>query len=235
MPHERFFIDQPLMSGKRISLRDAEFHHLCHVMRAHVGDPIELVNGKHQLAHASVAQITKKEVQLILSHVHTEESLSPRVILAQAIPRFNRLEYILEKSVELNVSEIWLFPSLLSEKTVFSDNQSTRMSQVCIAAMKQCGRLDLPPIKIHPPLLQWKPLEGQVLFGDTASDAPLLKQLPQVLFPITFFIGPEKGFPPQEVLFLKQTLKAQGVRLHQHILRVDTAPLAALSQLFLFY
>lgn len=231
MPHERFFVEQPLSPEETVSLQDTEFHHLCHVMRARIGDHVELVNGKNQLAQATLTTLAKHHANLTISSVIDENILKPQVILAQAIPRFSRLEYILEKATELDATEFWLFPGLLSEKAEFSQNQLKRMSQLTISAMKQCGRLDLPALSFKPPLLQWKSIEGCLLFGDISPNAPALTQID--LSPTTprtiFLIGPEKGFDPKETLFLRNSLFAQGVRLHRNILRVDTAPLAALS------
>ena len=222
-----------LKAGESVCLEDTEFHHLSHVMRARVGSQVELVNGQNQLAQASVSSLARHHADLAISDVYTEQRSKPTLILAQAIPRFNRLEYILEKATELDVSEFWLFPGLLSEKGEFSENQHKRMSQLVIAAMKQCGRLDLPTIVFKPPLLQWQPIEGRLLFGDTSPTAPPLSQLePDPASSRTlFFIGPEKGFDPKETAFLQTTLSATGVRLHRNILRVDTAPLVALSLL----
>ncbi len=231
MPHERFFVEQTLIPKETVYLQDTEFHHLCHVMRARIGDHVELVNGKNQLAKATLSNLAKHHADLTISSVINENIPKPQVILAQAIPRFNRLEYILEKATELDATEFWLFPGLLSEKDEFSENQLKRMSQLTISAMKQCGRLDLPPLSLKPPLLQWKPIEGRLLFGDTSADAPALAKIDfSPAMPSTiFFIGPEKGFDSKETFFLKNFLSAQGVRLHRNILRVDTAPLTALS------
>lgn len=233
MPHERFFIDTPFKAGESVCLEETEFHHLSHVMRARLGDQVELVNGQNQLAQASVSSLARHHADLTISDVYTEQRVKPTIILAQAIPRFNRLEYILEKATELNASQFWLFPGILSEKGEFSENQHKRISQLIIAAMKQCGRLDLPTVEFKPPLLKWQPVEGRLLFGDTSPTAPFLSQLePAPAASCTlFFIGPEKGFDPKETAFLKTTLSATGVRLHQNILRVDTAPLVALSLL----
>jgi 16S rRNA (uracil1498-N3)-methyltransferase len=230
MPHERFFVDQPLKPTETVRLEEGEFHHLCHVMRARIGEEVELVNGKNQLAQATLSLIGKHHAELKVLHVIEEERKKPRVVLAQAIPRFNRLENILEKGTELDATEFWLFPGLLSEKGEFSSNQQKRMAQIVIGAMKQCGRLDLPPIYLKPPLLSWKPLEGNVLFGDTSPNAPAWS-LHTAAETTIFLVGPEKGFDLKEIVFLKQRLNAQGVRLHRNILRVDTASCVALSLL----
>lgn len=232
MPHERFFTDQPL--EKHVSLEEAEFHHLCRVMRARVGDEIELVNGKNALANAKITAIGKRHVELEITQVvHVPPAKRP-LILAQGIPKLNRLEMILEKGTELGVSEFWLFPGMHSEKEAFSANQQKRMELILIAAMKQCGRLDLPVIIHKPPLLQWKQCPGTLFFGDTSNEAPWIWKHPIPLKEnsgIVLFIGPESGFDSREVSHLQGALGAHGVKLHSNILRTDTASITGLSLL----
>jgi 16S rRNA (uracil1498-N3)-methyltransferase len=236
MPHERFFTDQPL--DDRVTLEETEFHHLCRVMRAREGDEIELVNGKNALAEAKITTIGKRHVELEITRVIHGPPPKRPVILAQGIPRLNRLEMILEKGTELGVTEFWLFPGMLSEKETFSPNQHKRMEQILIAAMKQCGRLDLPVISLKSPLVQWKECPGTLFFGDTSAKAPWLWQhstpLPEHS-PVVLFIGPESGFDQREVSHVQGTLGAHGVKLHSNILRTDTAAITGLSLLQLLY
>ena len=236
MPIERFYIDAPLAKGEALLLKDEEFHHLCHVMRLHERDELELINGKNLLATAVVETIEKKCAHLKIIEVTAEKSFAPRIILAQAIPRLNRLEYIIEKGTELGVSEFRLFPGSYSEKVSISDNQQQRLQHLAIAAMKQSGRLDLPGISLHPPLKKWQKFEGTALFGDPDPAFPYVWELPRTAFdkkvPLIFFVGPEKGFSPEERLILQQNLAAQGVRLHPNTLRVDTAPLTGISLIY---
>ncbi len=237
MPHERFFIDHPLKLQETVSLIDMEFRHLCHVMRMRVGENVELVNGKNQLAQASILALFKDHADLNVTSVFQAEEKKPKLILAQGIPRFNRLESILEKGTELNVSEFWLFPGAFSEKAEFSKNQIARMELITINAMKQCGRLDLPTIVLTPPLLKWDPPFGLSFFGDTAPDAPAIwdkRPIAPAAEPLILFIGPESGFSEDETLHLQNKLHAQGVRLHQNILRTDTASITGLSVLQMF-
>lgn len=225
MPAERFFVEQELIDT--VSITDQEFHHLAKVMRLREGDEIEIVNGRNQLAEGKIAQIGKDKAAVQLTKLSSAQPKTP-LILAQAIPRMNRLEFILEKGTELNVTEFWLFPAIGSEKADFSENQQKRMKGLTVAALKQCGRLDLPQIHLKPPLKQWQPLQGQLLFGDTRPSAPHLSKAFKP-GPTIVFIGPEKGFHPDEISLMESQLKAQGVRLHPNILRVDTASLVALS------
>lgn len=228
MPHNRFFSDAPFESQPEILLEETEWHHLAHVFRTKEGEHVELVNGRGQLAQATVLELRKKSALLKIDTFETKPLPSP-LILALAMPRKNHLEWIIEKGTELGATAFWLFPGMWSEKEGLSPSQEQRLHSLCIAAMKQCGRLDLPKIEKHPPLLDWKKGTGTLLFGDTEPSAPYLWTLPPLSLPITLLIGPERGLSPQEVEHLKTVLKAQGTRLHPHILRAETAPLVALS------
>ncbi len=230
MPHDRFFIDAPFRKEETVSIEDAEWHHLVNVTRAKSGQSVDLVNGRGQLAHARLYQLNKKSADLLIEEVveSPRETTAP-IILALALPRMNHLEWIVEKGTELNASAFWLFPGMLSEKSDLSPTQQQRLKHLSIAAMKQCGRLDLPKIEQKPPLLQWQPLPGTLVYGDVSPDAPYLWKLPRAAAPVILFIGPEKGFSPKEEAYLKNSLGAKGVRLHPNILRAETAPLVGLS------
>lgn len=231
MPTERYFIDEAITLNQNISLKGSEFHHLSRVMRGHCGDELELVNGKGILARGIVEKLTKEHAEISIKDIFQEQENAAKIILAQALPKTNRLDFILEKGTELGVDEFWLFPGELSIKKDFSENQKERAHTITIAAMKQCGRLSLPRIKILPVLSKWPDLAGVNFFGDLDPKAPVLLGLckPELLKgPISFFVGPESGWHINEVKLLKEK-GAVGVKLHQNILRTDTASLVAIS------
>src|SRR5207248_2602313 len=143
-----------------------ELHHLVNVMRTRLGEKIEVVNGQGQLAEAILQSIEKKSASLRIESVETSSPFSQRLILAQGMPKQNRLEFIIEKGTELGMTEIWLFPASRSEKKDFSVNQLERLNILTIAAMKQCGRLFLPKIVIMPPLKQWKQQDINHIFRE---------------------------------------------------------------------
>ena len=232
MPHNRYYIDAFLQKGTNITLCDEEWHHLVRVLRAQKGDTLELINGQGQLARSIISDLKKHSAELEITQILEEKPAPSPLILAQAIPRMNHLEWIIEKGTELNATSFWLFPGYLSEKQGLSDSQHTRLEHLKISAMKQCGRLDLPTILLKPPLLEWTLPQGTLLFGDTIDDAPYLWDLPLSIplpSPVILFIGPEKGFSLKEREFLIQQLHCTRMRLHPNILRAETAPLVALS------
>jgi 16S rRNA (uracil1498-N3)-methyltransferase len=232
MPHHRYYFDAFFQENETIVLANDEFHHLARVLRAKKGECVELVNGRGQIAQATVMELKKHVAELQIHRASEEITQKTPLILVQALTRMNHLEWTIEKGTELGVSAFWLFPGILSEKTLLSQTQCARLKHLVISAMKQCGRLDLPAIEIKPPLLKWTALPGTLLFGDTVEQAPYLWDLPLIKplpAPIFIFIGPESGFDAKEHVFLQDSLYAKGVRLHSNILRTETAPLVALS------
>lgn len=219
MPAERFYIDADLSNA--VALEGPEFHHLAHVMRIRVGEEIELVNGRGSLAKAKVLSITKHEATLQILSSSDSPIPSPRITLAIPLMRPAKLELIIEKCTELGADAFLLYPAQHSEKDDLSSNQQDRLSHIAISAMKQCGRLDLPPIKILSRFEEIFTIPGIYLFGDTRPAAKLVPTEE----PVIFITGPEKGFSEKELKELDQ--KATGVRLHKNVLRAETAPIAA--------
>lgn len=200
-------------------------------MRKKAGDFVEIFNGKGELAQAEIEKVEKRSTQLFIHKVISEPPPSFRIIIAQAIPRFNRLDFITEKATELGMTDFWLFPGMLSEKKEISTAQKKRIDAIAVAACKQCGRLYLPNILFLPPLNHWKIPRFPLFYGDLSPHAiPFAKewQKTKPTSGVVFCVGPEAGFAEKELKDLKH-LKGHGVKLHSNILRTDTAPITALS------
>jgi 16S rRNA (uracil1498-N3)-methyltransferase len=202
-------------------------------MRTKAGDRVEVVNGQGILATAQVEQIDKKLAQLHIDGISSEPKDPFEIILAQAIPRINRLDTILEKGTELGMTQIWLFPGDCSERKELNENQLKRAKGILIAAMKQCGRLWVPQILEKPSLKKWDELGYPAYFGDVKPSAKPFAAVLKESRPkdgVIFFTGPESGFSEGEEKILEK-LGAMGVKLHSNILRTDTASLVALTLL----
>jgi len=231
MPIDRFFYPEHLSESTEITLCDQELHHLAHVTRARIAEHVEIVNGQGQLGIAVVKTIEKKRATLGVLKVSTSFPKGCKTILAQAIPRLNRLDFIVEKGTELGMDGLQLFPAEKSEKKQLSNQQMQRLKKISISAMKQCGRLFLPSITVAAPLVQWESFPVPSYFGDIASSAKTMIKRWQSKPPkeeCTFFIGPEAGFTEQEIEQLRKN-GVEGVALHPNILRTDTASLTALA------
>lgn len=232
MPHDRFFLDERFTPQREVFLEGAEAHHLRRVMRVNVQEKVELINGRCQLAYATVLTLEKEGVRLSINNVLEVPPLLP-FILCQAIPRPNKLDIIIEKGAELGVSEIWLFSGERGEKETLSANQEKRAQALFIGALKQSGRLDLPKLLLKPPLIKWNSsdLPYPAYFGSLAPGASSFYSLYQSQNGICFFVGPEAGFSAAEEKKMKE-LGVQGAHLHPYILRTETASLVALSQFY---
>ncbi|MBN4067292.1 16S rRNA (uracil(1498)-N(3))-methyltransferase [Simkania negevensis] len=231
MPVERFYKPIAFSSGKIFNLEGSEYHHLKNVVRITAGEEVECINGKGELAQVEVDALTKTEGTLRVLSVTTEPRPRFECIIAQAIPRQSRLETVVEKSTELGMTQLWLFPGKRSGRKALSNQHQKRIELLAISAMKQCGRLWLPEIRSLPPLTEWEAPPYAAYYGDIEPDATPFQAAVGKTMPtegILFFIGPEGGFDNEEIELLK-AFAATGVKLHNNILRTDTAPLVALS------
>jgi len=231
MPAERFYYEFPLLPNQTVALKDQEFHHLVNVMRASTGDPIELIDGKGTLANASIEAIHKHQAVLYVHKVRAAAPPSLKIILAQAMPRMPRIDFILEKGTELGMTDLWLFPGERSERKILTDHQMHRMQTIMISAIKQSGRLYLPVIQLKPKLLEWSFSPMPFYYGDVAPEAlPLIQVFDKnnLSKEVIFCVGPESGFSEEETLQL-HSLGGKGVKLNEFTLRTDTAALCALS------
>ena len=227
MPAYRYFHADKFKENEQVALEGLEFQHLGKVMRGKPGDVVELVNGVGELAQGEISELGKRKAILQVIGVNRRDKPERQLVLAQASPKMNRLEFILEKGTELGATEFRIFPGTHSEKKEYSENQLERLRNITIAAMKQSGRLFLPTIVLMPALQKWKELQLPAYFGDVSENAPRLLDAVKKDSAL-IFIGPEAGFTKQEEAKM-QDLGALGVKLHNNILRTDTAAIAALA------
>lgn len=227
MPIYRYYLNSPLTPNSEVILDDEEAHHLIHVTKVKVGTAVELVNGHNTIAKATVVRIERAQAHLKITASESRAAPSSKLILAQAIVRANRLDTIVEKGTELGMDALWIFPASRSEEKTIYEAQRKRLERISINAMKQSGRLDLPKIALKPPLEAWnEALPLPAFFGDTKSHKRLETSSKEALI----FIGPESGFSEEEREWFCRH-QVMGVKLHENILRVDTAAIIAVGVL----
>lgn len=228
MPANRFFIDSELKKGSSVSIEGTEHHHLVHVMRLGKGEEVELVNGRGFLGLGTIAELNKKSASIQILSTKFQEDSTPRICLATPFMRSSKLEWIIEKGTELGVHAFLFYGAKYSEKEDFSPRQLERLHLLSIAALKQSGRLYLPAIEILPDLKNIFVQEALFLFGDPRSESPITSMIAGIKpSTIIFISGPERGFSDEELSLLNA--QSKGVRLSAHILRAETAPIAAAS------
>ncbi|KKM71326.1 hypothetical protein LCGC14_1431730 [marine sediment metagenome] len=231
MPKDRYFIDQDLKKNSLLEIKDKEAHHI-RTLRKKEGEFVEVINGKGFLAKAKIENFDKKSIKIRLKDVFFEKEKKQKLILVQAFIKPNKLDFLLEKTTELGVDAIWFFKSKNSEKLNFSKNRLDRMRSILIAAIKQSGRLYLPKIEIFESIKDIKKFDGNknIYFGDVEKKAKryvdIYKKDKKNSY---FFIGPEMGFFLGEISYLKNDLKAKGIKLNDNILRAETAGIASIA------
>jgi 16S rRNA (uracil1498-N3)-methyltransferase len=226
MPIERFFDDKLNLHDKEGQLEGDQMHHALKVFRLALGDRLEIINGHGLLAQASIIAITKKTLTYQVEQIEQIPAKLPSTVLILGMPKFNRLEFIVEKVCELGCGKIVLFNADRSEKTDLSKNQEERLNLLLQAALKQCGRLFLPSIEFRPHLEACLESNYTYYYGHIDTKAKIPEHIPLLA---GIVIGPESGFSDKEKALLSQ--KACPISLSDAILRVDTASIVAGSLL----
>lgn len=226
---ERFFLETP-PAGSQATLRGDEARHLARVMRAAVGDQVELFDGAGHAWNAAVRQIGRAEVELELLGDGTSDedhqNGSGTLTIAAALPKGDRQKWMVEKLTELGCRR--LIP-LVTTRGVAEATPSAiaRLTRASLEACKQCRRNRLLAITEPTTLaaVLAEPPAGTLRLLADASGQPAGSLLASRADDCLVLIGPEGGFTEDE---RAAALAAgfQAVCLAPHILRVETAAVA---------
>ena len=230
----RIFSPEALHGASLIVLDPVGSRHLREALRMRLGDPLIVFDGRGGEYAASIAQIDRQQVSLKLGEHRDISRESPLFItLAQGISRGERMDYTIQKAVELGVNRI--VPLATDRSTVKLDDDRARKrgehwSGIMRHAAEQSGRTGLPVLEevrtvvLHaaqeqaPLRLMLDPGAEISLMDLPASDA------------ISLAIGPEGGFSAAERAILVAA-GYQRVRLGPRVLRTETAALVAIALL----
>ena len=233
----RFYFPEELALGAQVSLTKEAAHHATRVLRMADGDGVNLFNGDGQVYRAKILRIDKADVVVRIEQCDAISKESPlAVTLVQGISSGERMDFTLQKSVELGIAAIQPIQAERSVVKLNAERKEKRLrhwQNIVIAACEQCGRNVVPAVAAPLPLTDW--LEGQdsgvVLRIHLSPDAELgLRDLEKPTGPMVLAVGPEGGFSDQEHSALQQG-GFVAVKLGPRVLRTETAALAALSAL----
>ena len=211
----------------------ASAHHLVHVLRAGSGDKVVLFDGRGHEFDAVIQRIDKSGVTLAVGQgrpVDRESSLA--VTLAQGISSGERMDYTIQKAVELGVAGIQPLQTERSVVRLDAARAAKRLAHwqaVVASACEQCGRNTVPAVLPVMTLNAWLGLRAdgvRLALGPGASAR--LADLERPGGPVLLLVGPEGGLAPRE----RADAEAAGflaVRLGPRVLRTETAALAALA------
>lgn len=231
----RVYQDQELIIGNKISLNEKASHHLAHVLRISNGENIIVFNGKGGEYQASVTSINKRGIEIEIKYFIERDCESPlHLILGQGISRGDKMDFVIQKAVELGVNKIFPLVTERCNVRLNADQVEKKLNHWCSVAQSACeqsGRNILPEIMTPMNLAEWLHSTNADLSFVLSpyADASLDKEQNNVSS-IQVLIGPEGGLSEQEIK-LAELNKFKPLSLGPRILRTETATLAALSVL----
>ncbi|MCP3670284.1 MAG: 16S rRNA (uracil(1498)-N(3))-methyltransferase [Gammaproteobacteria bacterium] len=229
----RIHTTQPLIPNQMITLEPTASSHLIRVLRLRPGAELVLFNGDGYNYRAQLEIATKKGATIqVLTRSELEPEADLEIHLYISISKGERMDFAIQKSVEMGVSEI---TPLFSQRGVVNlkgerlEKRQKHWQQVMIAACEQSGRCRLPTMHnaIVIEQLFETPPAGIKLTLNHRADICLPDLDPQGNS-FNILIGPEGGLSEAEIL-AAQNSSFCGVRLGPRVLRTETAPLAAIA------
>lgn len=230
----RFFHPTLPTGARLVDLPPEAAHHAAKVLRLKTGDEIVVFDGGGGEYPAVIAAMDKQGTRIELGRWRDRECESPlSITLAQGISSGDKMDFTLQKAVELGVAHIQPIACERSVVRLSGERAEKRVrhwQQVVISACEQCGRNRVPEVGSILALDAW--LGALECDGARLALAPEaetgLRDLARPTGPVTLLIGPEGGLSPNE------TRAAAGreftpVHLGPRILRTETAALATLA------
>ncbi|MES2217397.1 MAG: 16S rRNA (uracil(1498)-N(3))-methyltransferase [Pseudomonadota bacterium] len=232
----RIYQQVDLSEGALVTLDDVASHHLARVLRAKIQDPVTVFNGSGGEYASVIETITKKSVTLRINKFNAREAESPlNLYLAQGIARGEKMDYIIQKAVELGVKKI--IPLLTERSTVklAQDRREKRWQHwqsIIISACEQCGRNRLPELAPVQNFRDWVSAAqaDQCFVLAPLSTSKLRDYQVKPSASVILLIGPEGGLSEPEIN-AALTRQFSALNLGPRILRTETAAVAALSAL----
>lgn len=231
----RFFLD--FDGGERAAITGADARHIAGALRMRPGEELTLCNGRGDDFACVIESASTDRVELkVLYKAPTASEPTLRVTLYQGLPKGDKLEWIIQKAVELGVSAI--VPVVTRRSVARADGKEEKKRQrwqrIADEAAGQSGRGILPAVSAPIPFreaLTRLEKENTLVFYE-GGGAPLRELVSPDTRELSILVGPEGGFEKEEV----EAVLAAGGRaatLGKRILRCETAPVAALSALML--
>lgn len=229
----RFYLNDSLNAGEVINLSDNIVRHL-NVLRLKNGETIILFNGNGKAYPARLLELEKRRARAeILAEETVNNESALKITLIQSVSSGERMDFTLQKSVELGVAEI---QPVISERCVVrldgerADKRVARWQDIVISACEQSGRNVVPkvwPLMPYQEALRRLPAHPTKLLM-SLNRAQTLKQIRPTSDGLIFMVGPEGGWTDKEE---QQAFDAgfQSVTLGPRVLRTETASLAAIA------
>jgi 16S rRNA (uracil1498-N3)-methyltransferase len=232
----RLYFPGDLAAGSTCVLPAAQAHHASRVLRLRAGDAVTLFNGDGAEYACVIARLSRDRVTLDVGDCVAVDRESPLAVrLAQAVSSGDRMDYTVQKAVELGVVAI---QPLISSRSVVrldaerADRRMAHWQTVVAGACEQCGRNRVPPVAPVATLYEWlaRPVLPEISLRVllTPRAASRVRDLSPPAGTVVLLAGPEGGFAPEEERMAEQAGYVP-VRLGSRVLRTETAAVAALA------
>ena len=230
----RIYTPQALSAEATLVLEEDASHHLAVVLRMKTGDSLLLFDGRGGEYEARIERVEKKRVHVqIAQHYPVARESHLRITLAQCVSKGERMDYTLQKAVELGVSCI---VPIISERSVVKldaerwDKKHEHWQQVARAASEQSGRTVVPLVEPVARLADWlaHPRLDKLRLTLDPQGGTVLRQIEMPQGGVTLLVGPEGGLSEIELRLAGQHGFA-GLRMGPRVLRTETAGVAALA------
>ncbi|ACA32081.1 protein of unknown function DUF558 [Histophilus somni 2336] len=232
----RIYHPTSLENQQTCQLSDDAANHVGRVLRMQVGEQIELFDGSNHIYPAIITQTNKKAIEVNILSRQLDNRESPLFIhLGQVISRGERMEFTIQKSVELGVNIITPLWSERCGVKLDKDRMEKKIQQwqkIAISACEQCGRNIVPEIRPLMKLQDWcAEQDGTLKLNLHPRAKYTIRTLPEIPPQgVRLLIGPEGGLSAQEI---SQT-ETQGfteILLGKRVLRTETTALSAITAL----
>lgn len=224
--------------AEKIEITGTDAHHLMHVLRARAGDEVVVVDDVNRAARMEMVAFSTDAVTLRLKERLSLDAESPMdITLAQCLLKADKMDFVVQKAVELGVKRI--LPVMSKHSVVRYDakkreERQQRWQRIADEAAKQCGRTALvevlPVVEFSACLTFGEERGGTLLFCYENETQQSAREYLRALDTnrCTLLIGPEGGFAPEEA-DAAETSGGVSVTLGPRILRAETAALVALT------
>jgi 16S rRNA (uracil1498-N3)-methyltransferase len=232
----RCYVSPEAFSEATITIEGEEAHHLLHVLRLRERDALEVFNGLGGRAFGEIRTVERSRLQLTVQDRQQDPPPELRITLAPCLIKNHRLEWLLQKAVEIGVTGITLVQSdhcVIQTREWKGGKRRERLQRIIISAARQSGRSWLPTFDGPLPLASFlaeRP-EGPCLLADLGEGSlPLSEVLAQHpnATEWTALVGPEGDFSEEERIACKEN-GTLSVGLGAQVLRSETASLYLLS------
>jgi 16S rRNA (uracil1498-N3)-methyltransferase len=235
----RFFVNPNQIEDPVIRIvRKEDIHHIKNVLRLRAGERIEVSDGVQWEYEGFLGQHDPEGLKVeIVSRQSFAREPKVHITLFQGIPKLSKMDFIIQKAVELGVSEVvpvFMARTVVADKGNFG-KKLVRYEMIAEEAAAQCGRGIIPYIRQAIPfskIMESLEPEATVLFlyenETNTTIKEILRGLPSIPKRLALIVGPEGGFDGAEAELLKEK-GIPCVTLGKTILRTETAGLAALA------